>query len=209
MNPRHQGRRLPNFYRPPTTPGADFQCTARNTERPRPPPLVILLERLFLNSAPKDFWLSAIWPSLAASDGLALPSRGGDFRSRSSGERRRSFWEPREAPGSLIQSVQNAERTPPFVRVAYGPKQTRQFNSPASAFGVKPDGRAGYTALPVLTPSRPRYRNAMTQPSIKVRSWVPRSGSLRNAKMRIRIVAAAAKQRIRGRGAVGAIEPEK
>jgi hypothetical protein len=49
----------------------------------------------------------------------------------------------------------------------------------------------------------------MTQPSIKVRSWVPRSGSLRNAKMRIRIVAAAAKQRIRGRGAVGAIEPEK
>jgi hypothetical protein len=98
MNPRHQGRRFPNFYRPPTTPGADFQCTARNTERPRPPPLVILLERLFLNSGPKDFWLSAIWPSLTASDGLALPSRGGDFRSRSSGERRRSFWEPREAP---------------------------------------------------------------------------------------------------------------
>jgi hypothetical protein len=32
---------------------------------------------------------------------------------------------------------------------------------------------------------------------------------LENAMMRIRIVAAAAKQRIRGRGAVAAIEPEK
>jgi len=30
-----------------------------------------------------------------------------------------------------------------------------------------------------MTPSRPGYRNTMTQPSIMARSWVPRSGSLR------------------------------
>jgi hypothetical protein len=78
-----------------------------------------------------------------------------------------------------------------------------------AAFGGRADFALVVGGCLPLTPSRPRYRNAMTQPSIKVRSWVPRSGSLRNAKMRIRIVAAAAKQRIRGRGAVGAIEPEK
>jgi hypothetical protein len=54
-------------------------------QRPRPPPLAIFRERLFLNSGSygEDLWLSATCAVVTASDGLTLQSRGGDFRSRS------------------------------------------------------------------------------------------------------------------------------
>jgi hypothetical protein len=85
------------------------------------------------------------------------------------------------------------------LRVVSKSLRTRRFQSKS---GLAPKG-----ARLRMTPSRPRYRNAMTQPSIKVRLWVFRK--LENAIMRIRIVAAATKQGICGRGAVVAIESEK
>jgi len=39
-----------------------------------------------------DLWLSATCAVVTASDGLALPSRGGDFRSRSIDDTEEIFW---------------------------------------------------------------------------------------------------------------------
>jgi hypothetical protein len=60
-----------------------FQCTVSNPRsRPRPSPLPILRERLFLNSGSnRTFGYPRHAPSLTASDGLALLNRAWDFRS--------------------------------------------------------------------------------------------------------------------------------
>src|SRR5258705_13781105 len=81
-DPRH--RWLPTSIRLYDTSRA-FQCTVSDPRwRPRPSPLAILRERLFSNSGSRNrtFGYPRHAPSLTASDGLALSSRGGDFRSR-------------------------------------------------------------------------------------------------------------------------------
>src|SRR5712691_12418799 len=57
-----------------------------------------------------DLWLSATCAVVTASDGLALPSRGGDFRSRSIDDTEEIFW---GTPGTA--QPQTPERTPPCV----------------------------------------------------------------------------------------------
>src|SRR5260370_15975281 len=96
--PRHQGRWLPKFY-PPLPPEPRFQCTARNPERrPRPPPLAILRERLFLNSGSERGPLAI--RDMRRRNGerrsRAPKSRRGVFVSRPFPDRGGFFWERRE-----------------------------------------------------------------------------------------------------------------
>jgi hypothetical protein len=73
---RHQGRGIPKFY-PPLQHEPRFQCTAPE-RRPRPPPLAILRERLFLNSGSERV-------PLAIRD---MRRRNGERRSRAPKSRR-------------------------------------------------------------------------------------------------------------------------
>src|SRR5712691_12740696 len=61
-----------------------------------------------------DLWLSATCAVVTASDGLALPSRGGDFRSRSIDDTEEIFWGTPEPPSPKRRSERL--RAPPDSR---------------------------------------------------------------------------------------------
>jgi hypothetical protein len=102
--PRHQGRGLPKFY-PPLQHEPRFQCTAPE-RRPRPPPLAILRERLFLNSGSERV-------PLAIRD---MRRRNGERRSRAPKSRRGFSFPMHGQSGAIDLAMSDRTLRPRDVR---------------------------------------------------------------------------------------------